>query len=78
MPEMDGFEATMQIRKEEEPYNVHIPFIPLTGHTPGEERKMRIEALISIILSKPIQREHLLEIMRRIDSRNKFKAKCSR
>lgn len=49
MPEMDGFEATMQIRKEEEPYNVHIPIIPLTGHAPGEERKKRIEARMTTI-----------------------------
>lgn len=49
MPEMDGFEATMQIRKEKEPSNVHIPIIPLTGHAPGEERKKRIEARMTTI-----------------------------
>ncbi|KAM1207754.1 hypothetical protein COP2_008554 [Malus domestica] len=76
MPEMDGFEATRQIRREEEPYNLHIPIIALTGHASGEERSRRMEAGMDDHLSKPFQREQLLEKTRRIDDRNKLKEKC--
>ncbi|KAB2605074.1 histidine kinase CKI1-like [Pyrus ussuriensis x Pyrus communis] len=75
MPEMDGFEATRQIRREEKPYNLHIPIIALTGHASGEERSRRMEAGMDDHLSKPFQREQLLEKTRRID-RNKLKEKC--
>ncbi|PQP99984.1 histidine kinase CKI1-like [Prunus yedoensis var. nudiflora] len=54
MPEMDGFEATREIRKEEEPYNLHITIIALTGHVPGKERRKRIEAGMDKHLSKTV------------------------
>lgn len=76
MPEMDGFEATRQIRREEEPYNLHIPIIALTGHASGEERSRRMEAGMDDHLSKPFQREQLLEKTRGIDDRSKLKEKC--
>ncbi|KAK9930708.1 hypothetical protein M0R45_027737 [Rubus argutus] len=41
MPEMDGFEATREIRKEEKSYHVRIPIIALTAHTRGGEETRR-------------------------------------
>lgn len=67
MPIMDGFEATRQIRKMEEPFGVHVPIIALTAHTTGEETSKTIEAGMDFHLCKPIKSEQLLEAIRYIN-----------
>lgn len=66
MPIMNGYEATKQIRKEEESYGVHIPIIALTAHTSGEEASNTIKAGMDVHLSKPFKAEHLIEAIRYI------------
>ncbi|KAM5550129.1 histidine kinase CKI1-like [Rosa sericea] len=66
MPEMDGFEATRQIRKVEKSYHVRIPIIALTAHIPGEETRRMLEAGMDDYLSKPLEKDRLLETMGRL------------
>ncbi|XP_050378586.1 histidine kinase CKI1 [Argentina anserina] len=69
MPEMDGFEATREIRKEEKSYNVRIPIIALTAHAKGgEETRMMMEAGMDEHLEKTSIVTSLGETLAKIDS----------
>lgn len=50
MPTMDGFEATIQIRKQ---YGHTIPIIALTANATEDDRNHCIEAGMDDFLSKP-------------------------
>ncbi|CAN0896905.1 Histidine kinase CKI1 [Linum grandiflorum] len=65
MPKMDGYEATMAIREDERRYGIRTPIIGLTGHTSKEELDRMIEAGMDVHLTKPAQREDILEAVRR-------------
>ncbi|KAL6219237.1 hypothetical protein ACLB2K_012443 [Fragaria x ananassa] len=75
MPVMDGFEATRQIREVEKRYNVRIPIIALTADTPIEETRKMLEAGMDDYLSKPLQKNRLLETMARLIVREEQKRK---
>jgi PAS domain S-box-containing protein len=63
MPEMDGIEATIQIRKLEQDTLGHIPIIALTaGAIKGEEEKCR-EVGMDDFLTKPIVHDALLKVL---------------
>jgi CheY-like chemotaxis protein len=63
MPEMDGLEATLAIRKHEQGTNSHIPIIALTaGAIKGEEEKCR-EVGMDDFLTKPIAHDALFHIL---------------
>ncbi|MED6118898.1 hypothetical protein PIB30_007061 [Stylosanthes scabra] len=67
MPEMDGFEATREIRKIEKRYeNVRIPIIALTAETD----KMSIDAGMDFHLEKPIKRQNFLAAIRYINAKH--------
>ncbi|WP_064791602.1 PAS domain S-box protein [Shewanella woodyi] len=62
MPEMDGYEAIKQIR-EMEHYKL-VPIISLTAKTMPEDRAKSLQAGASEYLTKPIDFEKLLSILR--------------
>ncbi|WP_408895038.1 CHASE3 domain-containing protein [Paenibacillus taichungensis] len=62
MPVMDGYEAIQQIRLMEEYQN--LPIIALTARAMIEDRKRIINAGATEYMSKPINMEQLLVIMR--------------
>ncbi|MCS3799337.1 response regulator [Niastella sp. OAS944] len=62
MPEMDGYEATMCIRKMEK-YN-KLPIIALTAKAMKGDREKCLEAGMSDYVSKPVNIEQLLSLMR--------------
>ncbi|KAL6177058.1 hypothetical protein ACLB2K_053690 [Fragaria x ananassa] len=72
MPEMDGCEATREIRKEEKLYNVRIPIIALTAHEKGgEETRRMMEAGMDEHLEKTAITTSLVETLAKIDHSTK-------
>jgi two-component system sensor histidine kinase/response regulator len=67
MPEMDGFEATAQIRARqcEGLLPEHLPIVALTANAVEGDRERCLAAGMDDYLSKPFTRGHLLAILQR-------------
>ncbi len=61
MPEMDGFEATENIREWENTVQKHTPIIAMTAHAMKGDEKMCLEAGMDAYITKPIQPQALIE-----------------
>jgi signal transduction histidine kinase/ActR/RegA family two-component response regulator len=66
MPELDGLEATRNIRRLESALGRHMPIIALTAHTSETDKTLCLEAGMDRHLSKPIQTELLLSTLRNV------------
>src|SRR5579864_3663160 len=63
MPEMDGYEATAAIRKEEKNSGGHVQVIALTAHAMKGDRDKCLAAGMDGYLSKPIRPQELDEVL---------------
>lgn len=67
MPEMDGYEATREVRQRETGSSKRLPIIALTGHTSDEERGKCLQAGMDQVVTKPVTlpvlRSHLQDIL---------------
>jgi two-component system, sensor histidine kinase and response regulator len=77
MPEMDGFEATHLIRKQEETTGKHVPIIAMTARAMKGDRDRCLEAGMDGYISKPMSPnelfdtiEHFCRIMERDEASN--------
>ncbi len=61
MPEMDGYEATMRIRKEESRYGICTPIIALTSHSMEDDLQKAIHAGMNLHMTNPIERRTIVE-----------------
>ncbi len=72
MPEMDGYEATREVRRREEGTPKHLPIMALTGHTSDEEIRKCHQAGMDRVVTKPVTltvlRTNLQELLRKADS----------
>jgi two-component system sensor histidine kinase/response regulator len=60
MPEMDGLQATIEIRRRG---HGNIPIIAMTAHAMKEDKNRCLEAGMDDYISKPIKRETMLELI---------------
>ena len=61
MPEMDGIEATQQLRAKEQGTNRHIPVIALTANALAGDRERFLAAGMDGYVSKPIDQTELFK-----------------
>ncbi len=60
MPELDGYETTKAIRREEKHTRQHIPIIAMTAYAVKGDRKKCLAAGIDGYISKPIHSDNLI------------------
>jgi CheY-like chemotaxis protein len=63
MPEMDGLEATAQIRRQERGTDRHLPIVALTAHALNGDRERCLEAGMDGYVPKPVQGQVLFQVM---------------
>lgn len=78
MPEMDGMQATEEIRSRERVQGGHMPIIALTAHAMKGDRERFIHAGMDGYVTKPIRLEELwkaiLDVLKRLESRSLSKS----
>ena len=65
MPEMDGYEATGEIRRREQGTSRHIPIIALTASALKSDQETALGAGMDDYITKPVKREVLQEALER-------------
>jgi CheY-like chemotaxis protein len=66
MPELDGLEATMLIRKAEAGTGRHVPIVALTAHAMREDRERCLNAGMDGYLAKPLKAGDLIDTIERL------------
>ena len=66
MPVMDGLEATAAIRKLDDPKKAKLPIIAMTAHAYKSDQERCLAAGMDAYISKPINRQELIEMVERI------------
>ncbi|MDD2709625.1 MAG: response regulator [Verrucomicrobiae bacterium] len=68
MPEMDGFEATAMIRRQQRVSGGHVPIVAMTAHAMREDRDRCLNAGMDDYLAKPLQIQELTRVLNRFAS----------
>ncbi|MFK7770271.1 MAG: response regulator [Mariniblastus sp.] len=63
MPDIDGFEATYEIRKIQTETGLRIPIIALTAHASGADRKRCLAGGMDEYIAKPIRANDLYDLI---------------
>jgi CheY-like chemotaxis protein len=66
MPQMDGWEATAEIRKKESGTTRHVPIVALTAHAMREDRERCLAAGMDAYLAKPFNAGELFETLEKL------------
>ncbi len=71
MPELDGFNATMNIREIEQDNGLHIPIVAMTAFAMKGDKEKCLAAGMDHYISKPIKPDELYETIEKYISSNK-------
>jgi CheY-like chemotaxis protein len=66
MPNMDGYEATRQIRAMEDPIKSRIPIVAMTANAFAEDRQMAIDVGMDDHVTKPYDIPRIMEVLGRL------------
>ncbi len=66
MPEMNGYEATQEIRRQEQDTTRHLPIMALTGHASSEDEQKCRQAGMDDVVTKPMTLPTLREKLERL------------
>jgi PAS domain S-box-containing protein len=73
MPEMNGYEATQEIRRQEHTTTRHMPIIALTGHASSEDDQKCRQAGMDDVVTKPMTLPTLRAKLEHLLSRTDFR-----
>jgi CheY-like chemotaxis protein len=68
MPEMDGIETTLFIRRSERWNGAHIPIVALTAHAMAGDRETCLAAGMDGFVTKPVRSSDLLDEIKRLSA----------
>lgn len=63
LPEMDGYDTTMEIRRQEQGGDVHVPIVAVTANALRGDREHCLEVGMDDYIPKPVQIEKLAEVI---------------
>jgi len=66
MPEMDGLEATRQIRSNQKKAGLYTPIIAMTAHALKGDRQRCLDSGMDGYISKPIHARELFETIEHV------------
>jgi CheY-like chemotaxis protein len=66
MPQMDGYQATEEIRKREAGAAVRIPIVAMTAHVAAKDRERCFTAGMDHYLPKPVRLDDLRKLLEKI------------
>jgi two-component system sensor histidine kinase/response regulator len=69
MPDMDGYEATAEIRRSESVSGSHMPIIAMTAHAMKGDRERCLAHGMDDYISKPIQAKELFDMVEKYAKR---------